>query len=123
MFQIDDDTIEKLKESINKAKDIPIYPEKEYDYATNTWINRSPSTTEIADIKAEKIKWIKAKAAEAINNTAPVWKQMNLLRAWVNGGTKDTRFDQIDAIRTKSDQLEAQVNAATTVAEINAVVW
>ena len=123
MFQIDEDTIEKLKESINKAKDIPIYPDKEYDYVTNTWVNRNPSTTEITNIKAEKIKWIKAKAGEEINAIVPVWKQMNLLRAQVNGGTKDARFDQIDAIRTKSDQLEAQVNAAITVAEINAVVW
>lgn len=123
MFPIDEDTIEKLKEFINKAKDIPIYPEKEYDYAMNTWVNRNPSATEIANIKAEKIKWIKAKAGEEINNAAPVWKQINLMRVWVNGGTKDARFDQIDAIRTKSDQLEAQVNAATTVTEINAVVW
>ncbi len=116
-----------IDEMIRQIKDAEKVP-TEYTVWTKTVengqvIDRVFTPVEIANIKAEKIKWIKAKAAEAINNVAPVWKQMNLLRAWVNGGTKDTRFDQIDAIRTKSDQLEAQVNAATTVTEINAVVW
>lgn len=124
MFPIDDDVIEKLKESISKAKDMPVYAEVEYDYGTHNWVKRNPTTTEISNMKAEKIKWIKAKAAEEITNILPIYRQLNLIREGKASGTSaDPRFAQLDAIRTKSDNLEAQVNAAATVTEINAVVW
>lgn len=88
--------------------------------------------------RAEKIAAIKAGAEQQILRIAPEWKQRNLLarsieitRMKIAGAATQAELDeeiaiaaiweQVKVIRTASDNLEAQANAATTVAELDAI--
>jgi hypothetical protein len=84
------------------------------------WIDAKPQTEILAFRKSDKIAWIKLKARDEIEKVAPIWKQLNLVRG---GKAADPIFVTVDGIRTKSDDLEALVNAAATVADIDAIVW
>lgn len=64
---------------------------------------------------AKKISGVKAEARKRIDEVAPVWKQANALRKNPN----DPIFSKIDAIREKSDLIEAHL-ATLTDAEAGA---
>lgn len=74
----------------------------------------------MARAKETKGKFIKFQAQQEILAFAPYYKQMNALR---ENGSTDPLFAQIDAVRAKSKDLEAKVNAATTIKEILAINW
>lgn len=64
-------------------------------------------------LKDQKINDIRTIAADKIASIAPVWKQVNLTR---EGGPKaNSIFSRIDAIRTYSDSLEAEVLEGSSV--------
>lgn len=84
--------------------------------------------------KEDKIAEIKNEAQRRIIGIAPEWKQRNLTARAVeliNLGQNSTQefldiqavWDSVKALRDTSDQLEADVNAAVTDAEVDAVVW
>lgn len=84
--------------------------------------------------KEDKIAEIKNEAQRRIFEIAPEWKQRNLTARAVeliNLGQNSTQefsdiqavWDSVKAIRDTSDQLEADVNAAATDAEVDAVGW
>lgn len=96
------------------------------------------TAAELPDAKAAKIVEIKAAAGDKIVAKLPEWKQRNMLatglklrdiketRAWtVEEQAVKTKLDEawawVTTVRDASDALEAQVDAATTVAEVNAI--
>jgi hypothetical protein len=117
--------INEIKKSLGlTAVENPSFSDVEYDFATDTWVSRTATAAELDAIKAEKIAWIKAKAGEEITSIAPIYKQINLIREGkATGTTADPAFGKIDTIRTKSNDMEAKVNAATTIGGINVIVW
>ena len=49
-----------------------------------------------------------------INEVLPLYKQFNLMRE----NPDDPRFEEIDSIRVKSNEMEAQVKSFTTIKEL-----
>jgi hypothetical protein len=70
--------------------------------------------------KELKSKFIKFQAQQEILRFAPYYKQMNAMR---ENGPADPLFAQIDAVRVKSNELEAKVIAATTIRELLEINW
>ncbi len=87
--------------------------------------------------KAAKIKAIKREASRLITQVAPPWKQRNLLArglelqhknpaTWSESEQQESEaitsiWAQIKAIRTKSDELEAQVTAAAAIDDVQRI--
>jgi len=67
---------------------------------------RRPSTS-IAARRAALIRRVKREATRRIEAAAPIWRQLNDQRAPSPAG--DARFAAIDAIRSASDAIEAQI--------------
>lgn len=77
----------------------------------------------LTEVKQQKIAEIKRQCSEVINKTYPVYKQLNISN--LSGHTqldKDNMLVWIKDKRDKSNLHESQVNAATTIAEVNAIV-
>ncbi|MBI3582366.1 MAG: hypothetical protein HY096_00265 [Nitrospinae bacterium] len=88
-----------------------------------------PTQTELDSVsltvsKKLAIPQFKRKAQEEILAVYPIHKQINInaLQGYTQVD-KDAMWQTINNIRNKSNNLEAQVNSATTVAEVEAVVW
>lgn len=98
----------------------------------------SPSAEELITLKSDKIIAIKSAAQEKIYAIIPAWKQANynarmnelnmirFEREWTEKELSEiavmaTAWADVKQIRLDSDAAEKAVNAAATIAEINAV--
>jgi hypothetical protein len=75
---------------------------------------------DLAKAKETRSRFIKYQAQQEILSIAPYYKQMNALR---ENGPSDPLFAQIDAVRARSNELEAAINAAASISEILAINW
>jgi hypothetical protein len=81
--------------------------------------------------RQNKLSEINQRCESEIISVYPIWKQSNILMGLIDNSTGVPYTDQdvsgmktyIDQIRTVCKTLEAQVNAAQTVAEIESIVW
>lgn len=81
---------------------------------------RRPSAS-IPARRAALIRQVKREASRRITAIAPIWQQLNDMRAASTyppliGTPASARFDAIDAVRTASDAIEAQISAADDAA-------
>ncbi|PZU67512.1 hypothetical protein [Sphingobium sp.] len=83
---------------------------------------RRPSAS-IAARRAALVRQVKREASRRITAIAPVWQQLNDIRFAATvpaldriGSAASARFDAIDAVRTASDAIEAQISAADDAA-------
>lgn len=60
---------------------------------------------DIATLRADAVRRVKAEAKRRIVKVAPIWRQINDMRFTSPEG--EARFAQIDAIRAASDEIEA----------------
>ena len=65
----------------------------------------------LADLRARAIQRTRREAARRIEHIAPLWRQMNDMRA--PGPDADARFAAIDAIRAASTLIERQIASAS----------
>lgn len=71
---------------------------------------RRPTVT-VTQRRAALVRRIKREAARRIEAIAPIWRQLNDLRAPTSSVAALTRFDAIDDIRAASDAIEAEAAA------------
>lgn len=83
---------------------------------------RRPSTS-IAARRTALVRQVKREASRRITAIAPIWQQLNDIRFAATyppldriGSPESARFDAIDAVRTASDAIEAEISAADEAA-------
>jgi hypothetical protein len=65
----------------------------------------------VEDVRARLLRQVKREAGRRIDRIAPIWRQMNDMRA--PGPAADARFAAIDAIRAASALIEQQIASAS----------
>lgn len=71
------------------------------------------------EAKREKTAEIRARVVSEADAVMPVWEFIYITRARIS----DSRVTTLEAIARKGRDLEAQVQQATTVEEVQAITW
>lgn len=73
-------------------------------------------TVTVADMRTALVRRVKREAARRIDIIAPLWRQLNDLRGGGDRAAAAARAAAIDAVRTASDAIEADIADASSAA-------
>lgn len=112
-----------LKVPLKNFVDLEVNPLPKYfltfkwDFDSKDWIETASQSSldyYISEQKELLINKIKEEAGKIINEVLPLYKQVNLMRE----NPDDLRFEEIDSIRSKSNDMETQVSSFSTIKEL-----
>lgn len=95
------------------------------DLDTGAPVEQWPVPLSLAELKTLMVKQVKAEAERRILAISPIFQQMNDLRGIIDGDPVSeevvVKFNSIDIIRIKSDQIELDILSLTTASALNAI--
>lgn len=97
---------------IRNGDGYPMQEEIEVEFSKEEYAQRENDIAKaLTELPAQLIRLNRVIASEKINAIAPIYKQVNLIR---ESNFSDPLFVEIDAIRTKSNQIEDVINGSTS---------